>query len=180
MGGRYKPPFKYLFGGNMFWNKERKKLIDYAEQEAKILASFQIECADAVERASNTLLNILLSGAGGGLALAISLYERGAEDWVLIGTFATSIYLFILCGILVRFCLWSSEISPTANEPNHIYNENTRSLELVLVKYYELKNRQQSIEYNRTRNENVGAWLNTVRSMAALTPLIIVISLLIS
>lgn len=48
----------------MFWNKD-KELIEYAEQEAKILASFQIECSDALERSGTTLLNILLGGAGG-------------------------------------------------------------------------------------------------------------------
>src|SRR5687768_3265075 len=88
---------------NMFWNKanERKRLIEYAEQEAKILAAFQIDCRVALEKSRDSLLNILLGGAGGGLALAISLYEKEAASWLIIGTFVTSVYLFLLSALMI-------------------------------------------------------------------------------
>ena len=163
----------------MFWNKD-KELIEYAEQEAKILAAFQIECSDALERAGTTLLNILLGGAGGGLALAISLYEKSAVDWLITGTFLTSVYLFVLSGLITWGCLWSRYIYPPGNEPENIYNDRTNGMELSRVKANHLKVRQFCINENRDRNDVVGAWINRVRCLTALTPLFIIVSYLFS
>lgn len=87
----------------MFWNKagSNKDLIEYAEQEGKKLAEFQIECRSVLEKSKDILLNILLGEAGGGLALAISMYEKNADNRVTIGIFLTSLYLFALSAITI-------------------------------------------------------------------------------
>jgi len=162
------------------WKKEKinKELIEYAEQEAKILAAFQIECADALERAGTTLLNILLSGAGGGLALAISLYGKNEAQWLIVGTFSTSFYLFCLCAFLTYKCLWSRGIRPLGNQPNNIYNDYYKNIDITKFKSLNLSTRQLTIEENRERNDQMGFWLNSVRVMASITPMIMIISYL--
>lgn len=162
------------------WKKEKinKELVEYAEQEAKILAAFQIDCADALERSGTTLLNILLGGAGGGLALAVSLNDKDVAGWLVIGIFIISVYLFFLCGLLIWGCLWSRYIYPPANEPKNIFNDNTDQLCVANVKMHNLKSRQFCIKQNRDRNNLVGMWLNRVRIMAAGTPFLLLISFL--
>lgn len=159
----------------MFWNED-KELIEYAEQEAKMLAAFQIECAEALERSATTLLNILLGGAGGGLALAISLYGKGGLEWLVAGTFLTSFYLFCLCALLTFRCLWSRDIRPLGNQPGNIYNDHYKGIDITLFKSINLGTRQDCIDENRLRNNDTGLWLNRVRIMASITPLFIIIS----
>ncbi len=71
-------------------------LIQYIETETKATADFHIDCAETLMRESNTLLTLLLGGAGGTLALFVSLNEKAAAMWLQTGTMATSCYLFNL------------------------------------------------------------------------------------
>ncbi|MBK7492711.1 MAG: hypothetical protein IPI17_12585 [Nitrosomonas sp.] len=156
----------------MFW--KNKELIEFAEKEAAINAAFRIECTDALEKSSTTLLNILLGGAGGSLALAISLYDKNAETWLLLGTFGTSGYLFLLCGLLVWWCLWVQDIYPPANDPQNIYNEDCKKISFMKFLEFDLMNKQYCIDANRKRNAITGANLNKIRALASLTPVIII------
>ncbi|MBL3588997.1 MAG: hypothetical protein JMN24_04270 [gamma proteobacterium endosymbiont of Lamellibrachia anaximandri] len=53
-------------------------LIQYIEAETKATANFHIDCAETLMRESNTLLMLLLGGAGGALALFVGLNEKSA------------------------------------------------------------------------------------------------------
>ena len=53
-------------------------------------------------------------------------------------------------------------------------------MELSQVKANHLKVRKFCIDENRDRNNIVGAWLNRVRCLAALTPFFIIVSYLFS
>ncbi len=57
-----------IFGRKCF----NKDLISFANDEGEKLRKFQIECYDDLKRQAALLLNILLSGAGGSLAMAVN------------------------------------------------------------------------------------------------------------
>ena len=149
------------------------KALDFFEAEAQKNADFHLENAEALLREGNTFLNLLLAGAGGLLALMISLAEKTAPLWQTAGTGAASAYLFFLSGLLVFKCLWARPIYPPANEPKNLMQE---GFEIEQIRRAELKTRQACIDANRDRNDLVGLWLNKCRAMAAFTPIVFAVA----
>lgn len=162
------------------WKKEKinKELIEYAEQEAKVLAAFQIDCRVVLEHSRDVLINILLGGAGGALALAVSLFDKSSESWLFYGVSFTSFYLFLLCSVLV---LWNRDvkfITPPGFEPKGLYNDTYKHMNISEIREMYLKTRQQVIEDNRKDNRAFGEWIDRIRLFAAITPLWLVIAYL--
>jgi hypothetical protein len=143
--------------------------LDFFEAEAKENAAFHIACAETLMREANTFLNLLLAGAGGALALMVTLAEKLAPTWQIFGTAATSAYLFLLAGLLLLKCLRVRPIYPPANEPKNLMQD---GFSLEQIRRAEMKARQTCIDINRIRNDAVGLWLNRCRGMTAATPLI--------
>lgn len=162
----------YLMEMAMFWNKD-KELVKFAEREAKIAEHFAIECIDELIRQSSHLLSVLLSGAGGGLALAVSLMNQGADEWLVFATAVVSVYLFLICAMIVLMCLWSDDVYPPANSPKNLYQE---GVSVYQIRKEELFNRQMYIEKNAGRAHNMAYWLNLARSGAVLTPVVFALS----
>jgi len=148
-----------------------KELLDYIENEARVNAAFHIANADSLTKESNTLLNLLLAGAGGALALLVSLLQKTtpAPTWQLWAVGAAAVYLFALAGLVVRKCLWVQDIWPPANDPR---NFPLTGYSLDQIRQFDLENKQRCCDSNRLRNEGVGIWLNRCRSLAAATPLV--------
>jgi len=141
----------------------------WVESEVKANASFQVDCADALERQASTLLNLLLAGAGGALAYTVSLAEKHAVIWQQMGMAGTSAWLFFVAAMLLMRVLWSRPIYGPANDPENL--KAAHEMELADALGYELENRQFCIAYNRSRNDTVGRWLNICRWLATATPL---------
>ena len=145
----------------------------WVESEAKANASFQVECSDALERQASTLLNLLLAGAGGALAYAVSLAEKHAVIWQQVGMAGVSVWLFLVASLLLVKALWSRPIYGPANDPENL--KAAHEMELTDALCYELENRQFCITNNRARNDAVGRWLNICRWLSAATPFIFLV-----
>lgn len=148
-----------------------KELLDYIEGEAKSNAAFHITNADNLTKESNTLLNLLLAGAGGALALAGGLLQKAAPVpiWQIAAVGAAATYLFGLAWLVVNRCLRVQDIWPPANEPA---NYPLTGFSVDEVRQGDLINRQKCSDLNRIRNEDVGVWLNRSRTLAAATPVV--------
>jgi len=153
----------------MFWNSKRK-LIEYAEQEAKINAQYQIDCADSLQRSSGALFTILLTGAGGGLALSVSLFENGSVQWLWLSVAAVSVYLFAVAGVIAYFCLQAQDMYPPANEPLNIFNDKNLQRGFSETRESELASRQRCIDRNIARNNSVAYWFNKASIFVTMTP----------
>ncbi|MEO8838834.1 MAG: hypothetical protein ABI351_08980 [Herbaspirillum sp.] len=141
-------------------------IVEYAEQEAKANAAFHISITDALMRESNTLLNLLLAGAGGSVAYAVNLTGKAAwQQW---GMATTAVYLFIVAAMVLFYCLQTESAWPPANEPK---NFPLSGYTLNEVREGELASRQRCIDRNRLRNEQVGVWLNRCRALAVAAPI---------
>lgn len=148
-------------------------IINYVEDETRVTANFHIDCAETLMRESNILLTINLSGAGGALALFISMNEEKTGFWLQAGTLATSCYLFLITSIVVWKCLRVRPIFPTGNEPKHLLID---GFELHQIRTAELKNKQRCIDANRLRNDSVGFWLNRLRFLTTATPIVFILT----
>lgn len=146
----------------------------WIEDAAKSSASFQIACADALERQGSAFLNLVLVGAGGALAYAVGLADKQAPFWQSTGMATASAWLFIVAGLVLYKVLWSRPIYGPGNDPDNL--ESAYIMPLAEVRRFELKNRQFCLDSNRARNDEVGRWLNICRALAALTPLAFIVA----
>lgn len=156
--------------------RRESELIDYVEQEAKIAERFVIECIDELIRQSNTLLSILLSGAGGALALSVSFARNSLTGDLSYAIFVVSAYLCLLSAVIVVRCLWSNDIYPPAHEPKYLFQTEFTANQ---IRASDLKTRQEAIDKNTERLLSMAAWLNYARIGAVLTPVLFVVSLFI-
>lgn len=144
--------------------------VKWVAEAARAVAAFQVQCADAMERQGATFLNLLLAGAGGALAYAVNLGEKGAALWQQWGMWGAAAWLFAVAGVLLSRVLWTRPIYGPANDPNNLVRAYHMEMTAVLV--VDLRQRQKAIEANRARNEAVGRWLNICQALAAATPLV--------
>ncbi len=151
------------------------KMFDFIEEHAKANAAFHIACAESLAKEANTLLTVLLAGAGAGFWYVIKLIESGAERWLIAGMGSVVVYLFLLSGLTTWKCLWARPMYPPANEPKNL---NRPKHKIEGIRRAELKNRQTCIDLNRDRNDSVGLWLNRCRFLTAGTPLVFAASVL--
>lgn len=153
---------------------DMKELLDFIEAEARANAAFHITNADNLTKESNSLLNLLLAGAGGALAFAAALIQKTmpVPEWQVWAVTSAALYLFTLSALVVFKCLWVQDIWPPANEPK---NYPLSGYTVEEIRKFDLENKQTCCDSNRLRNEKVGVWLNRCRVLAALTPLVTVL-----
>lgn len=146
-------------------------LLDFIETESRANAAFHITNADNLTKESNTLLNLVLAGGGGALALAAGLLQKitPVPRWQIAAVSAAAGYLFLLAGLIIWRCLWVQDIWPPSNEPK---NFPLTGYSVDELPGFDLENQQGRIGKNRTRNEVVGTWLNKCRALAAPTPIV--------
>lgn len=152
-----------------------KELLDYIEGEARTNAAFHLANSDNLTKESNTLLNLLLAGAGGSLAFVAALLQKNTPVplWQPWAVGATAAYLFALAALVVWKCLWVQDIWPPANEPKSFP---LSGYTLDEIRQFDLENKQQCCDNNRIRNERVGTWLNRCRALAVGTPVVTALS----
>lgn len=143
--------------------------LDFIEAAAKGNAAFHLACAEALAKESNTLLTIVLTGAGASFGYAISLAEKNAPQWLLCGLGTVSIYLFAVAALTTWKCLWVGDIHPPENEPKNLIHDD---FDVDAVRRAELNNKQECINRNKDRNTKTGLWLNRCRLFAAATPVV--------
>lgn len=162
----------------LFNNRER--LLDYAEREGKINAEFHIRCTNDLFRSASSLLLVLLSGAGGGIALFMSLHHQQVDTALLYALVAASVYLFLVCGVLSNRCLMAKDIYPPANEPGNILHDKVTRLGVHRIREFNLEHLQSGITFNIKRNERTGEWLNKMQIASCLTPLVFFVTWILS
>ncbi|HJW23926.1 MAG TPA: hypothetical protein VJ576_03430 [Rhodocyclaceae bacterium] len=147
--------------------------LDFIEAAARANAAFHVASAEMLAKEANSTLLLLLSGAGGALAYAVNLFDKGGLPWAIAGMAAASVYLFALSAWLVWCALRIRPIWPTANEPATLLSADWTIEEL---REAELRSQQRCIERNRLRNDEIGAALNRVRIGASCVPLVFIVA----
>jgi len=133
--------------------------LDFFEAAARTNAAYHIASAEYLTKEANATLLLLLSGAAGALAYAVSLYDKGIM-WAAVGMAVAGLYLFALSGVLVFGCLLLRDLYPPANEPGILMAVDWT---LDEMRRAELESQQRCIERNRLRNGFVASWLQRVR-----------------
>lgn len=145
------------------------ELLDWTEKAALDNLKFHLQNADNLAKEASTTLTVLLAGIGGAIAYTLKGFDSGVATAATIGAGGLTLYLTVLCVLLVFKCMKIEPIPAPTNEPRHLYQ---KSFDLNVLRELELDNMQERIDQAVRRNDGTTAWLNRVRVMAVLSPVI--------
>jgi len=149
-------------------------LLDWTEKAAQENLKFHLQNADSLAKEANTTLTVLLAALGGVLAYALKLLDSGLISATLVSVAVLTLYLTALCSLLVFKCMKIAPIPAPTNEPKNLYQ---KDLALDRLREVELDNIQSRIDQAVARNDGTTAWLNRVRVLAVLSPVIFAVAL---
>lgn len=130
----------------------------------------RIEVAGLIQREANTVMTLLLAGAGTALAYAGS--DKGMNPGLTGAALAICLYLFSLAALLNWKCLGLIAYPACCNEPKNL---NKPEYKPEQIRQWELENLQARIVQAIAINERRSDWLNRCRYAATITPLVAVI-----
>lgn len=143
--------------------KEEADRLDWIENCGLENLRYHIQSTELLTKESNTTLNIFLAGAGAFLAYALKGIESIKPEASAYSAIGVSLYLFVLCGLVVLKCLKVKDIPTPTNEPENL---NHPDYSLQEVKKVELRNLQARIKMVTSRNKATSNWLNHLRMAA--------------
>ncbi len=146
------------------------ELLDLAEKAGHENMREHIEVASMIQREANTLMALLLAGAGTALAYAGS--GKGMNPGITWAALAVCLYLFSLAAALNWKCLSLTTYPSAFNEPKSL---NKPEYRVEQLRQWELENLQERISQAGVINTRRADWLNRCRYAATLTPLVAVI-----
>ena len=141
--------------------------LTYIEKAARENLDGHRSVAEMIQRESNVLLALVISGAAG--ALAYSAQPSALANGMVIPSLTTSLYLFATAVVIAAKCLALQEYPSTSNEPRNL---RTGNLPLEQIRLFELENIQKRIDDSVAINGRRADWLNRCRYAAAATPVV--------
>jgi len=117
---------------------------------------------------ANTLLNVVLAGIGGGMALGAEVFGSTSSPlaW---GSVAAAVWLVIVGIVLAHRCIATKETQVLYNEPRNIFAPELGLGEQEALAF-EIENLQGRIEKTKERNAKVALWLDRCRCAVIVTP----------
>lgn len=143
------------------------KLLEYAEKAGLENMRERIDVAGVIQREANTVMAVLLAGAGAALVFAAN--DKGTNIGITGAAIAVCLYLFTLAALLNWKCLGLIAYPACSNEPKNL---NKPKYKFEQIRQWELENLQARITQALAINERRSGWLNRCRYAATLTPVI--------
>jgi len=142
-------------------DSETTSELDWIEHQGHGNMKRHMDDMDIYARESHQTLLLLLAGAGGSLVIGV---DRSALEFVV-----TSFYLFGLAVLNVTQCLMLREAPAPFNDPKNLHRP---TWTLNRLRRAELNSLQDRISMASQRNIETAVWMNRIRILACLTPLV--------
>lgn len=161
---------------------EQQVDVDEATDEALTLAERdgrenlreRLATGDVLMSHANGLLNLLLAGIGGALAIGRTVFDAAPAEAHVWGAAAVALYWMLVAGVLLSRCIMTRETQMLHNEPNNLYRPEVGWTYLQLRRA-ELRLLQDRINITKRRNAPVAWWLDACRMAAVAAPLVFAI-----
>lgn len=142
-----------------------------AERDGRENLRERLATGDVLLAHANSLLNMLLAGIGGALAIGRTVFDAepaAAHVW---GAAAVSLYWMLVAAVLLSRCIMTRETQMLHNEPDNLYRPEVGWTYLQLRRA-ELRLLQSRINITKLRNGSVAWWLDACRMAAVGAPLV--------
>ncbi|MDX8383076.1 MAG: hypothetical protein R8M45_03275 [Ghiorsea sp.] len=147
-------------------------LIDYAEQTALENIRFRLANTETLAKDATNTLHILLASMAACFAYVVKLFEAGGNIGLLSSMLMLLLWLLIAAVLLLLKCIMSGDLPTPTNTPENIYQP---EYTLNAIREVELDNIQARITKISSRNHHTALWLDRVRLMLLLSPVLTVL-----
>ena len=148
--------------------KNKRELLDFCFKQGEKNFNFDLDCANTLEKNSNTTLSFIISFGGASLFGLVNYLAQDRYD-IVTGLAGLILYFLGIAFLLVQKCLFARPISPPGNDPINLYQPD---FSLTQIMDAEINQLEKRIQTNIERNKETGRWLNRVRYMIFLSPFI--------
>lgn len=142
-----------------------------AERDGRENLRERLATGDVLLAHANGLLNLLLAGIGGALAIGRTVFDAGPAAAHVWGAAAVALYWMLVAAVLLSRCIVTRETQMLHNEPNNLYRPEVGWTYLQLRRA-ELRLLQDRINLTKLRNGPVAWWLDACRMAAVGAPLV--------
>lgn len=161
-------------------------VLEFAEQQGKQAAAFSLDGVELMNKRAQTLLTMLIAGAGAAGAYALGQLSASGSLWVLCALGAVSLWWFVLAAWVAWRVLPSHEVIAPAHSAQDIlaqavayddYIKQARSEGetpadcLTLLRQMEIRLQDKAIESYRALSVRTAVSLDRVYRAAACTPI---------
>lgn len=161
-------------------DQERIDYLKIVEQHAKENAEFGIASADKLYKDASTLLNMLIAGIGGAIALIVQLSKQPSViSALLIGIAVVTAYLVVVAIVLMVTCIKTRKVYAPTNTPKNLLaalDNKYKDMGIESAQLGILHAMDSTIDKNRRSNELLALWLDRCRMATVLTPLVFLIT----
>lgn len=147
------------------------KTLEWIERQAQESLKARFATAEILAKEAQTTLSVLLAGVAGSAAYAAKIFEAGPLGSVTIAWVAVSIYLTVLCNLLIHLCMKFDSFPALWQDPKNLMQP---SYSLDSLREAEVKNIGERIADATKLNAIRAKRLNRIRTAAALSPLIFI------
>lgn len=145
-----------------------------AEHDGRENLRERLATGDVLLQQANGLLNLLLTGIGGALALGRTVFDDGQAPAHVWGAAAVALYWMLVAGVLLGRCIMTRDTQMLHNEPDGLYRPEL-GWDILKLRRAELRLLQARIDRTKQRNGPVAWWLDTCRGAAVAAPLVFAI-----
>lgn len=153
--------------------QSNKELLEWIEKQASTNLNYRLQSFESLAKDANSLLNIMFAAIGAIVAFCIKHNPTGINDGLLVASLMLLVWLMAVAFLLVFKCIMTSEFLPPGNEPRHLKVD---GYSFESIRTYELENVQFSIDCIVKVIERMAFWLDKVRFLMILSPLIFILA----
>jgi hypothetical protein len=147
----------------------RRAVVDWAEGMGLETLRNHLGAMTELKKEAAQTLTVFLAGASALVGYVISALDKPSDAAVVLASAVLGIYVFVLCGLIVSKCMVVADAPTVGNHPLRLAQV---KYSITAIKEAELKNIEERIAQAKERNEGTARWLNRVRGLALLSPLV--------
>lgn len=155
--------------------EEKLKYLQFVENQANANARYGVDVAESLLKDAGTLLNILIAGIGGSIAITVQFLQNHGTIRLTLLFGLIALYLMMIATVLVTKCIKTRYIYPPASEPKNLLPENYEQFNLEDALHGSLLAMQSMMEKNRVENTKIAVWLDGCRFALLATPIVFIL-----
>lgn len=169
--------------------------LDYIEEQGRRNVAFSLETLELMNKRAHTLLTMLLGGAGASGSVALAQWAAGGSPWLVVPLAAVALWWFLLAYLVLTQALATQEVKAPAGHPGRlldhlqgplaVYAQELRAESgvvadtLTLLREGEIRKQEEAGALARAASSVVARALDRAYRLAACTPVVAVLAVLL-
>lgn len=155
---------------------EWQAIVEWAEKSGIENLKARYATSELLAKDAQSLLTVILAGVGGSLAFGLRVFDTWPPKASDVGAAVVCLYLICVGARLVHQGMKFKPYPSVHQSPENLVNDDNRGFSLHEMRLAELGNITERIDKATEINDGRAKLLNSVKTMALLTPLVFLVT----